>query len=237
MTRSIDEDLLGLLAGGASWTADSLAQELGVSLRTVRRSIARLRNEHVVLDTEPGPGGGIRLGHRSSLPHLRLKADESVDLLLALALAETLTLPLLGNNLTSLRRRLSAAFHPDERRAVASLRQRILIGAQASEAVRSTWQQPDAKVTASLQEAFVTLQQVAFHYVDGQGTATRRVAEPQYLLLNHPAWYLLSYDLERQAGRMFRIDRISWVEVLAEPFRPRSSAALAEDLDRWFNPL
>ncbi|MFP5390693.1 MAG: helix-turn-helix transcriptional regulator [Gammaproteobacteria bacterium] len=237
MAKLIDDELVGLLADGTRRTGREIAQELGVSLRTVRRAIARLRCDDVVLDTEPGRGGGVGLGHHSALPRLRLTPEESLDLLLALALAESLTLPLLGANLGSLRRRLSAVFHPDDRRAVNRFRKRILVGNQASDEVRTSWSAPARADMATLQSGFVSMQRVGFRYRDGHGSQTHRVAEPQYLLLNHPAWYLLGYDMDRQAGRMFRLDRMSAVRVHLEPFRPRDSVALADDLALWFKPL
>jgi predicted DNA-binding transcriptional regulator YafY len=82
--------LLGLLSQAGSWTATALAERLGVSLRSVRRDLAQLREEGVVLDAEPGCGGGVRLGRRSNLPRLQLSHREAMTLLMGLTSAETL---------------------------------------------------------------------------------------------------------------------------------------------------
>ncbi len=131
MALKTEDEILSLLFGGESWTAASMAVELGVSVRTVRRAIVRLRDQHVVIDSDSGPGGGIRIGKHSALPRINLKSIEALDLLLALALAETLNLPLMGSNISSLRKRLSATFMPEQRRQAANVRRRILVGAQA----------------------------------------------------------------------------------------------------------
>lgn len=51
-------DLLGLLQGGPSHTGDELASRLGVTLRTLRRDIDRLRDAGFVIEATPGRYGG-----------------------------------------------------------------------------------------------------------------------------------------------------------------------------------
>ena len=50
MARTVDTELLGLLSDGETWTGVRLAERLGVGLRTVRRAVARLRADGVILD-------------------------------------------------------------------------------------------------------------------------------------------------------------------------------------------
>jgi predicted DNA-binding transcriptional regulator YafY len=237
MALKTDDEILGLLSSGGSWTAASMAQELKVSVRTVRRAIVRLRDQHVVIDADSGPGGGIRLGKHSALPRINLKSIEALDLLLALALAETLNLPLMGSNISRLRKRLSATLVPDQRREAANIRRRILVGAQASEHIRNTWKQPDRTSTVVLQESFLALNRIDIEYTDSDNKKTKRQVEPHYLLMNYPAWYLVAFDLTRNAGRTFRVDRISRVKASAEHFKLRPLNTLSDGLDQWFNPL
>lgn len=100
--------IAALLGDGQAWTGAMLAQGSGLSLRTVRRALAELRDTGVAIDTEVGRGGGIRLGARSALPNVRLSHREAIGLLFALAVAESLGLPLLGSGLGGLRSRLSS---------------------------------------------------------------------------------------------------------------------------------
>lgn len=77
--------LLALLQQRAAWPGETLAQRLGVSTRTLRRDIARLRELGYVVESEPGTDGGYALGHGTVVPPLLLDADEAVSVSVALA--------------------------------------------------------------------------------------------------------------------------------------------------------
>jgi len=229
--------IVGLLGDGQVWTGQRLAQRSGLSLRTVRRVVAALREAGVAIDTEVGRGGGIRLGTRSALPSVRLSHREAVGLLFALAVAESLGLPLLGSALAGLRTRLSSTFAPAERAVVQRLRQRILVGRPASEAVRSSWREPDAAQAQLLHEAFIASRVVRFRYRARDQRLSQRCVEPQYLLLNHPAWYLLGLDRDVAAGRTFRLDGIEQLRVLDEGFVAVPHRQLSPDVDAVFRAV
>lgn len=237
MSRSAAEHVLGLLSDGQVWSGQRLADASGLSLRTVRRALVALREEGVVIDTDVGRGGGVRLGARSTLPRIRLVHQEAVSLLFALALAESLRLPLLGAGLRPLRAKLTSMFAPAERTTIHRLRTRILIGAPASEVVRGSWRDPDGAPLQRLQEAFIASRVVEFRYLSRDGRASLRRVEPQYLLLNHPAWYLLGRDQDADAGRTFRLDGIQRLQVLEASFTQVPHDMLSPDVGDWFRPL
>jgi predicted DNA-binding transcriptional regulator YafY len=115
--------------------APTTAQRSALGLRTVRRSVAALREAGVAIDTDVGRGGGIRLGTRGALSSVRLSHREAVGVLFALAVAESPGLPWLGSARAGLRTRRSSTFAPPERAEVQRRRQRLLVGRPASEAV------------------------------------------------------------------------------------------------------
>ena len=65
--------------------------------------------------------------------------------------------------------------------------------------------------------------------MDRSGRVSARRVEPHGLLAQPPAWYLLAHDLDRDAPRMFRLDRMHAPAVRAERFVP--------DPQRVFEPL
>lgn len=70
--------LLSLLQSGQDWTGTDLAARLGVSTRTIRKDIDRLRELEYPVDANRGSAGGYRLGAGGKLPPLMLDDEEAV---------------------------------------------------------------------------------------------------------------------------------------------------------------
>jgi predicted DNA-binding transcriptional regulator YafY len=234
MGRDLDERLLGLLKSYEFWTAAALAHELQVSLRTVRRALARLSGAGVQLDTSAGRGGGVRLAASAGLQGLRLEHREVLNLLLSLAVAESLNSPLLLSGLKGLRQKLGMAFPVEQRRTVSALRTRVLVGTPASGHIAATLQTPAASVPPPLQDAFFMQRCVEIGYVDATGHPSLRWIEPQFLLFNLPVWYVLARDLQKNQGRTFRLDRIVSARIGHEVFEMVAAKDLMPEVDAYF---
>jgi predicted DNA-binding transcriptional regulator YafY len=76
--------LLSLLEARRDWTGPQLAERLGVTTRTVRNDIERLRSLGYPVDAAPGVRGGYRLGRGATLPPLLLDDDEAVAVAIGL---------------------------------------------------------------------------------------------------------------------------------------------------------
>jgi predicted DNA-binding transcriptional regulator YafY len=163
------------------------------------------------------------------LSRVLLSAEEACAALLGLAVAERLGFPMFGAEMGRARRKLVDAFPAAERRRLAPLRERILVGAPASEAVRRSYRDPDPKVLGPLQAAIVEERVVAGEYHGATRAPGWRTLEPHAVLINWPAWYLLAWDRDRAGARTFRLDRFRAVQGLESRFRPRPRqlAALA----------
>jgi biotin operon repressor len=79
--------LLSLLEARRDWTGPQLAERLGVTTRTVRNDIERLRGLGYPVDATPGVRGGYRLGLGATLPPLLLDDDEAVAVTIGLRTA------------------------------------------------------------------------------------------------------------------------------------------------------
>jgi predicted DNA-binding transcriptional regulator YafY len=226
------EELKGLLKAREHVTAEELADELGVSLRTLNRDLEVLRDSGVPIESDRGRGGGLRLQRNWSLGRLHLSPVEAIDLLLSIAIAENMNSPLLLQQLAPIKRKIVAAFSETYQRRIRSLRRRILIGSAASERVLATFSQPLRGALAGIAEAFFNMRCISIGYIDGSGAITSRDIEPQFLYLSMPIWYLFAWDRLRGDVRYFRIDRIKSVTPLQEGFRladPRPFLAEAEE--------
>src|SRR3954469_2283479 len=79
--------LLSLLQARRDWTGTELAARLGVTTRTVRNDMGRLRGLGYPVEARPGAAGGSRLGTDGALPPLLLEDDEAVAVAIGLRAA------------------------------------------------------------------------------------------------------------------------------------------------------
>src|SRR5262245_17748231 len=142
--RRLDE-MKGLLAGREHVTAAELSDELGVSLRTVRRDLEFLRDNGLPVEADRGRGGGLPLHRRFSLGGLQLSPGEAIDVLLSLVIAEQMGSPVLLRELPSVRRKIASAFAPGHRQIIQALRLRVLVGKPASPTVVATYAAPQRR--------------------------------------------------------------------------------------------
>jgi predicted DNA-binding transcriptional regulator YafY len=215
------ERLQGLLREGESATSGALGLALGVDARTIRRDLQLLRDAGVPIESERGRGGGVRLPVRWSLGRIHLSEEEAVDLLLSLAVAEKMDSPLLLDRLPAVRQKLAAAFSERQQKRIGALRKRIFLGQPASDRVLESYRRPGRETLALVKSAFFEMRLLRIAYVNEAGEPTTREIEPQFLYLNLPVWYLLSWDRLRDGVRFFRIDRLKSVEKLDAAFRLR----------------
>lgn len=231
------ERLQGLLRETDLTTAAGLAAELGVSVRSVARDLAHLRDSGVPVESDRGRGGGVRLPQRWSLGRVHLTEEEALDLLLSMAVAEKIDSPLLLDRLASARQKLAAAFSERQQKRIGALRKRILLGAPASEGVLASYRRPARQTLSAVKSAFFEMRVGRIVYADEAGRLTNREIEPQFLYLNLPVWYLLAWDRLREAVRFFRIDRLRKVEKLDQTFRLRDARGFLRDAEHAARPL
>jgi predicted DNA-binding transcriptional regulator YafY len=202
------ETLTARLKSGEALTARGLADELGISVRTISRDIDLLREQGLPIDADRGRGGGLRVSRRWGIGRLNLTYAEAVDLLVSLAAAEQMESPMLMANLGSVRRKLMASFSPEMMSRISGLKGRIRVGAPVSASVLASATATNPQVAARLHQAFLDLHHLSITYRAVNGDRTRRVIQPHYMLLCSPIWYVLAWDDLCRAARTFRCDRV-----------------------------
>src|SRR4051794_4495776 len=80
-------ELLSLLQARRDWPGTELAERLGVSGRTIRRDVERLRALGYPVDSLTGPAGGYRLQAGTAMPPLLLDEDEAIAIAVGLRTA------------------------------------------------------------------------------------------------------------------------------------------------------
>jgi predicted DNA-binding transcriptional regulator YafY len=210
--------LLGLLQARRVWTGEELADRLGVTTRSVRRDIERLRDLGYPVQASKGHGGGYQLGAGAALPPLLLDPDEAVAMAVCLRLAAGGSVAGVGESA------LRALSKLDQ---VMPARLRSQVSAVHDATVTLTHDQQDSPVEPdvlmTLARASRDREHVTAGYVDRSGTPTSRRLEPYQLVTTGRRWYLLAYDRDRQDWRSLRLDRMADVRALGSTFTPRQA--------------
>jgi predicted DNA-binding transcriptional regulator YafY len=81
--------LLGLFQARPEWGAPELAERLGVTERTVRRDVTRLRDLGYPVEARPGVTGGYPFASGAAMPPLLLDDEEASQSLWACAWRRT----------------------------------------------------------------------------------------------------------------------------------------------------
>lgn len=206
-TAARRDRLLNLLHRGST-TVPAVAESLQVSERTIYRDISVLRDAGHRIQATPGPGGGVRIAADSRPRPVHFEVVEIIGLALSVAILKaTPHLPFARSAEAALdraRRALSA----DRQRAMRRLERRILIGAPVREHVRQTLGTVDDTLLSVFERCFTSEYAMHFDYIDRVGASSSRRIECIALLLHAPFWYVVAWDLDKDAPRTFRMDRI-----------------------------
>jgi predicted DNA-binding transcriptional regulator YafY len=207
--------LLGLLQQRQVWTGPELADRLGVTTRTVRRDVERLRVLGYPVHASQGVGGGYQLGAGQDLPPLLLDDEEAIATAVSLLVGAGGAVAGAGDAALRALTKLDRVLPTRLREEV-----RALAGSVESFAGGRTPVDPD--VLTALARACRDAFEVGFDYPSGGGVRARRV-EPYRLVASDRRWYLLAYDLDRDGWRSFRVDRMTGVGARTWRFRPREA--------------
>ncbi|QSQ14880.1 WYL domain-containing protein [Myxococcus landrumensis] len=200
--------LVDFLRGREATTIAEISAALEVSVRTVHRDIATLREQGLPIASDTGPGGGVRLERDRGVTAVHLAIEEVVALWLAASLSSTGSSLPWGSAARSGLDKLFASVPRERARNMRELCQRVVVGRPASPRVLSELGAPPAELLAIFEQAFREQVCLAFDYEDRNGKRTRRCVEPHGLLVESPVWYILARDVEKEAARMFRMDRV-----------------------------
>ncbi|HEX8869832.1 MAG TPA: YafY family protein [Lentzea sp.] len=183
--------LLSLLQSPRDWSGPELAERLGVTTRTVRNDVDRLRNLGYPVHATPGVAGGYKLGAGASLPPLLLDDEEAVAIALSLSTQDSDT--------------AAQALKKLEQVLPSRLRHRL---ATVQEYTVGTTKELDPHTATTITTACRAKERLRFDYVKFDGEQDRREVEPYKLVHTRGRWYLVAWDVHRDDWRTFRADRI-----------------------------
>lgn len=195
-------EIIYLLMGQGTMTAQALARRLEVSVRTIYRDIDTLSAAGIPVYTTRGKGGGVSLLEGAVLNRTVLTGEEQDQILLAL---QTMRATGQGGNVLG---RLSALFGKAEPG---------WIEVDFSRWGAGEYDKPKFQV---LQQAVLHRRVLSFAYIDAQGQRSHRQVCPVKLIFRAKAWYLRAFCRDRSDYRTFKVDRMGELELTAETFGP-----------------
>ncbi|MFD5398711.1 helix-turn-helix transcriptional regulator [Streptomyces sp. NPDC127097] len=199
-------NLLSLLQTPREWPGSELAGRLGVTTRTIRRDIDRLRELGYPVHATMGAEGGYRLAAGAAMPPLLLDDDEAVAIAVGLRSAA-------GHTIEGIEEASVRALAKLEQVLPARLRRRVgTLGTATVALPYGDHPTVDPEHLTVLAAAITNHERLRFRYRAGAGTRSKRLVEPHRLVAAGRRWYLVAYDNDREDWRIFRVDRLS------EPF-------------------
>lgn len=210
--------LLSLFQTRRDWSGPELAERLGVSTRTVRNDVERLRSLGYPVTARPGVAGGYRLGQGADLPPLLLDDDEAVAVAVALRTAT-------NGSVTGIEETSVRALAKLEQVLPSRLRHRVGTLQTYTVAVDRPGPTVESSVLTTVAATCRDHEQLRFDYRDHDGTESRRTVEPHRLAHAHRRWYLVAWDVDRGAWRTFRVDRMTPRTPTGPRFVPREPPA------------
>ncbi|MFJ9639773.1 helix-turn-helix transcriptional regulator [Streptomyces sp. NPDC101178] len=212
--------LLSLLQAHRDWSGADLAERLGVTPRTVRRDVDKLRELGYPVNASPGTGGGYQLGAGAELPPLLLDDEEAVAVAVGLRTAAGHGIEGIGETSVRALAKLEQVLPNRLRRRVSALGAftvPMLRGADTATV--------DPALLTELAAACRDSERLRFSYRSHDGSDTRRTVEPHRLVCTEHRWYLVAWDPDRSDWRTFRVDRITPTPPHGPRFTPRPPPA------------
>src|ERR1035437_1900003 len=190
--------LLPLLTSRPAWRGEELAEALGVTPRTVRRDVERLRDLGYPVAATPGSHGGYSLRAGNGLPPLLLDDDSAVAVAIGLRTVA-------ARGMEEAAARAAAAI---DQVLPARLRHRVEALTATTVPLPAAYPSISHNDLAFLAQACHSAERRRFVYRDGSGTETRCHAEPYRLVSTGQRWFLVARDINKKEWRSFRVDRV-----------------------------
>ena len=194
--------IIFLLLRHENITAKQLAQELGVSTRTIYRDINTLSIAGIPITSQKGYGGGLSLLEGFALDKSYFTQEEQ-SIILALQI-------------------LKSSNYPDADRTLNK------VAGLFSHTLQSDWLEIDFSYWGSpekerrnmtaLERAVINKYVIKFTYYNSELTITEQTVEPLKLLFKSHSWYLIAFSRRREEIRTYKLSRIRNLQITDQLF-------------------
>ncbi len=193
--------------------AQELADMFEVSPRTIYRDIDTINMAGIPVCSIPGVGGGFEIMQKYKIDK---KVFSTADLSTILMGLSNLSTMIRGDELVNALAKVKSFIPADRAKDIELKANQIYIDLSPWIDNRNIQAYLEIIKTSLLESKLLS-----FEYADRYGNKTTRTAEPYQLVLKNSHWYLQGYCLKRNDFRLFKISRISNLQIQKEPFTPR----------------
>ena len=193
--------------------ARELADMFEVSPRTIYRDIDTINMAGIPVCSAPGVGGGFEIMQKYKIDK---KVFSTADLSAILMGLSNLSMMIRGDELVNALAKVKSFIPADRAKDIEVKANQICIDLSPWIGNRNIQAYLEIIKTSLLESKLLS-----FEYTDRYGNKTARIAEPYQLVLKDSHWYWQGYCLKRNDFRLFKISRISNLQMLQESFTPR----------------
>lgn len=209
--------------------AQELADMFEVSLRTIYRDIDAINMAGIPIRSFSGVGGGFEIMENYKIEkNVFSTADLSAILMGLTSLSNIVR----GDELINALAKVKSFIPADRAKAIELRANQIRIDLSAWMGNRNIQLHLEMIKTA-LQESRL----LSFEYIAHHGNKTTRTVEPYQLVLKNSHWYFQGYCYKRNDFRLFRLSRISNLQIEKETFMPRDFPKISLDFEEIFKTV
>lgn len=183
-------------------TAPELAERFEVSRRTINRDIEDICKAGIPLVTTQGHGGGISIADGYKIDKSLLSKEELEAIFIGLKGIDSVSKI---SHLRGLSEKLSSKTNH------ITMDDFVIID------LASYWKSPLTHKIDTIKTAIKENRLISFHYFSEKGES-ERVIEPYRLVFKWSSWYVWGYCLQRNAFRLFKLNRLCDLEIHSEMF-------------------
>ena len=193
--------------------AQELADMFEVSPRTIYRDIDTINMAGIPVRSTSGVGGGFEIMQKYKIDR---KVFSTADLSAILMGLSSLSNMIRGDELVNALAKVKSFIPADRAKDIELKANQIYIDL-------SPWM-GNRNIQSYLEMIKTALQEnklLSFEYADRHGNKTTRIAEPYQLVLKSSHWYWQGYCHKRNDFRLFKLSRMSNLQIQAVFFTPR----------------
>lgn len=197
-------------------SAQELADIFEVSPRTIYRDIDAINMAGIPICSTSGVGGGFQIMPQYKMDKKVFSNTDLSAIMMGLSILSNISNMVQNQDLVSALTKIKSFIPPDSAKDITLKSNQICIDLSPWTINRNI--EPYLKV---IQLALYENKLLTFKYTNKHANKSERIIEPYQLVLKNSHWYLYGYCHKRNNFRLFKLSRMSNLQMKTESFIPR----------------